>query len=745
MTTNRYLKYVLLLLCVFLLCHCQQPSVNEETPTAEATELSTLTPSATSTHEQSVEPMPSVMPTSSPAPTASPVVLNEVSISSPDGELEVTFMLRAGVPYYQVGYLGEEIIKWSKLGIVFKEGEPLNQNLVMGGSEERVFDETWSQPWGEVKEIRNDYHELRVNLVGMGEEGRQMDVVFRVYDDGVGFRYEWPEQDYLSEFEIMDEETEFVFTDDHEAWWIPAYRDNRYEFLYQRSPISSLTTRTVHTPLTIETTEGLFVSIHEANLTDYASMTLAGEENHTLASDLVPWSDGVKVKAVTPHQSPWRTIQVAEEAGDLLTSYLILNLNEPNKLTDLSWIKPQKYVGIWWAMHIGKWTWGSGNIHGATTEHAKDYIDFAAKYDFPGVLVEGWNVGWDGDWTRNGELFNFTTPYDDFDIEEVSAYAAANGVKLIGHHETGAGVQNYERQLEEAFAYYQKLGIDTVKTGYVGWGRGIARFDEEGKYAGNEWHHGQYMVRHYRQVVETAAKYQIMLNVHEPIKDTGIRRTYPNMMTREGARGQEYNAWDDGGNPPEHTTILPFTRMLAGPFDFTPGIFDLLFDKFRPRNRVNTTLAKQLALYLVIYSPLHMAADLPENYDGHPALQFILDVPVDWQETNVLHAQIGDYITIARQDRNSETWYIGSITDEEERHLSAPLTFLEPDQNYVAEIYADATDADWESNPLAIEIYQALVDHNTTLQLNLAPSGGQAIRIRAATEEESKQIPAYDP
>ena len=689
---------------------------------------------------------PETAPT--PHPTDTPVPDNSSHVSSPDGRIQVTFVLEDGVPYYAVSRSGKDVIKPSKLGFIFKDAEPLNQNLTVVESKLDSLDETWTQPWGEVEEIRNHYNELRVDLEETTGAHRKMTVVFRVYDDGLGFRYELPEQDNLSDFQIMDEETEFVLAGNHQAWWIPAYRDNRYEYLYTQSPVSSLSEdlQAVHTPLTMETADGLFLSIHEANLTDYASMTLVGSDNNTLLCDLVPWSDGVKVKASTPHQTPWRTIQIAENAGDLITSYLILNLNEPNKLEDVSWVKPGKYVGIWWGMHLGKYTWSSGAKHGATTENAKRYIDFAAKYGFPGVLVEGWNLGWDGDWTKYGNRFDFTTPYDDFAIEELSAYAAAKGVALIGHHETGAAVVNYEQQLEDAFAFYRDLGINTVKTGYVGWGQGIKRRDEEGTLVGLEWHHGQYMVRHYRKVVETAARYHIMLDVHEPIKDTGIRRTYPNMMTREGARGQEYNAWDgEGGNPPEHTTILPFTRMLAGPFDFTPGIFDLFFDKYRPNNRVNTTLAKQLALYVVIYSPLHMAADLPENYEGHPAFQFIVDVPVDWQDTKVLQAEIGDYVTIARQDRNSEDWYIGSITGESERTLETPLTFLEAGKKYVAEIYADAADADWESNPLSIDIYEALVDSSTVLNLRLAPGGGQAIRIRPATGDEANHIPPYQP
>lgn len=656
---------------------------------------------------------------------------DDTSITSPDGRIQVTFLLEDGVPYYKVSRSGQDIIKQSKLGFVFKDAAPLNQNLTVAASEKNSFDETWIQPWGEVREIRNHYNELTVSLEETTEANRRMIVVFRVYNDGLGFRYELPEQENLTDFQIMDEETEFALAGDHQAWWIPAYQDRRYEYLYAKSPVSTIDT--VHTPLTMETADGLYLSIHEANLTDYAAMTLATSDNYTLLCDLVPWSDGVKVKASAPHQTPWRTIQIAENPGDLVTSYLVLNLNEPNKLGDLTWVKPGKYIGIWWGIHLGQYTWGRGPKHGATTANAKRYIDFATEYGFEGVLVEGWNFGWDDKWWKDGSAFDFTRPYADFNIEEVSRYALEKGVRLIGHHETGAAIDNYESQLEEAFAFYEQLGVNVVKTGYA-----------SRRANGTEWHHGQYMVRHYRKVVETAAKHKIMLNVHEPIKDTGIRRTYPNMMTREGARGMEYNAKSpDGGNPPDHTTIIPFTRMLSGPFDFTPGIFDLLYEEARPYNRVNTTLAKQLALYVVIYSPLQMAADLPENYENHPAFKFIVDVPVDWQDTQVLHAQIGDFITVARQDRNSEEWYIGSITDEHGRTLETQLTFLEADKQYVAEIYADATDAHWESNPLAIDISEFLVNRNTTLRLRLAPGGGQAIRIRLATTDEANRVPHY--
>lgn len=678
------------------------------------------------------------------------LLINEqIEISSPNGQIVVTFSLTDDAPYYQVARAGQPIINPSPLGFVFKEGEPLEQNLTIVSSEQTSFDETWTQVWGEVQEIRNHYNELRLELAETTEAPRRMNIIFRVYDDGLGFRYELPDQEHLQNIEIMDEKTAFALAGDHQAWWIPAYRDDRYEYLYRQSPLSFLSTNVVeavHTPLTMVTAEGLYLSIHEAALVDYASMTLIGEDNYTLQADLVPWSDGVKVKATTPLRTPWRTIQIADNPGDLITSYLILNLNEPNQLTDTSWIHPSKYVGIWWEMHIGLATWGSGPLHGATTENARRYIDFAAANGFDGVLVEGWNVGWDGEWTSHGDRFSFTEPYPDFDLEEVTAYAVEKGVRLIGHHETGAAIANYEAQMDDAFSLYQSIDVDTVKTGYVGWGQGIEQLANSGNLLGMEWHHGQYMVEHHQLVVETAAQHHIMINIHEPIKDTGLRRTYPNLLTREGARGQEYNAWDgEGGNPPDHVTILPFTRMLAGPMDYTPGIFDLLFEEARPFNRVNHTLAKELALYVVLYSPLQMAADLPQNYADQPAFQFIKDVPVDWQETQVLHAQIGDFVTIVRRDRNSEEWFLGSVTDENGRTLEKPLTFLTAGQPYVAEIYADAADAHWESNPLALTIEYLLVDSQTTMILQLAPGGGQAIRFRPATAVEVETMPAYKP
>lgn len=657
----------------------------------------------------------------------------EVEVRSPDGRLRVDFILEQGTPYYRVTWSNQPVINRSKLGLRFKKAKPLDRGLTIAEVQRGSVDTTWTLPWGEVENVRDHHNELRVTLRETGKAPRKMVIVFRVFDDGLGFRYELPRQDGLGSFELIDEETEFALTADHPAWWIPAYQKQRYEYLYTHSPISAAgkTARAVHTPLTLDAGD-LYLSIHEAALTDYASMTLVPEKHNVLRCDLVPWSDGVKVRGETPLRSPWRTIQVAQTPGGLIESHLILNLNEPSRIEDTRWIHPGKYVGIWWGMHLGKYTWGSGDKHGATTANAKQYIGFAADHGFSGVLIEGWNKGWDGDWIANGGRFDFTTPYEDFDLPAVSAYARKKGVKIIGHNETGGAVANYERQMEDAFRLYRKLGIDTVKTGYVAFGQGIKRYDESGKPAGMEWHHGQYMVRHYRKVVETAARYGIMLDVHEPIKDTGIRRTYPNMMTREGARGQEYNAWGEmGGNPPQHTTVLPFTRMLAGPFDFTPGIFDLFFEEYHPDNRINTTLAKQLALYVVLYSPLQMAADLPESYD-HPAFRFIEDVPTDWKATRVLNGRIGEYVTIARQDRHSDDWYIGSITNEEGRVFDLDLKFLDAGRHYVAEIYADGKDANWKTKPLSIDIFSRPVTRNSKLTVNLAPGGGQAIRLRPA-------------
>ena len=655
-------------------------------------------------------------------------------VASPNGRNEVTVEVRAGNLYYSLRRDGRLILLPSGLGFELQGARPLRDSLrVVGEPARRGADQTWMQPWGEVSRVRDNHREMRIDVAEVGPAGRRFGVVFRVFDDGVGFRYELPEQPNLREFAITDELTQFVLADDARAWWIPSNRPrlDRSEMLYSSSPVSVIDS--VQTPLTMETRDGrTAIVIHEANLVDYARMNLAGRgmENRALRAALAPHSDGIKVRGRTPFVTPWRTIQLADRVTELAPSVLGLNLNPPSVIENTSWIKPMKYVGIWWGMHINTVTWHSGPKHGATTENAKRYIDFAAANGLGGVLVEGWNVGWDGDWIQNANAFSFTQPYPDYDLREVARYAQSKGVKLIVHNETSGGIENYERQLEDAFRLYRSLGLDAIKSGYV------TDQTKEG-----HSHHSQFMVRHYRKVIETAARYGIMLNVHEPIHDTGERRTYPNMMTREGARGQEYNAWGgEGGNPPEHETILFFTRLLAGPMDFTPGIFDLTLRSASadgaPRqpheSRPRTTLAKQLALYVVLYSPMQMAADLPENYVNQPAFQFIRDVAVDWDTTRVIEGRIGDYVVVARRQRGGDEWFLGAITDEEGRTFDVPLDFLPRGRSYVAEIYADGPGAHWLTNPLPVAISRRNVTSTARLRVVLAPGGGQAIRIRPA-------------
>jgi alpha-glucosidase len=656
---------------------------------------------------------------------------NQLRVESPNGRNVVTVEVREGGLFYSVQRDNRAILLPSRLGFDFQGAPALRDGLRITGSTTNSVNQVWTQPWGEVARVRDNYNERRVSVSEAAPGGRQFVVIFRVFDDGVGFRYEFPEQAGLGEFAIVQELTEFALADDARAWWIPSNRArlDRSEMLYSSSPVSVLDS--VQTPLTMETRDRrTFIVIHEANLADYARMFLAGRgmESRTLRAALAPWADGIKVRGKTPFVTPWRTIQLADRAADLVPALLGLNLNPPNALASTDWIKPMKYIGIWWGMHIGTMTWSSGPKHGATTENTKRYIDFAAANGIGGVLVEGWNVGWDGDWIANRNAFSFTRPYSDFNISELAAYARQKGVKLIAHNETSGGVENYERQLDSAFSLYRSLGIDALKTGYV--------TDTMG---GGHSHYSQFVVRHHRKVIETAARYGIMLDVHEPVHDTGERRTWPNMMSREGARGQEYNAWGgEGGNPPEHETILFFTRLLAGPMDFTPGVFDILIERGtgRPRRpdepRIRTTLAKQLALYLVLYSPLQMAADLPENYEKQPAFQFIRDVAVDWDTTRVLEGRIGDYVVVARKARNSPEWYIGAITDEEARAFTVPLSFLPRGRRYVAEIYADGPNAHWLTNPLPVTISRRPVTSASQLRLVLAPGGGQAIRVRPA-------------
>lgn len=653
-----------------------------------------------------------------------------VRVASPDGRTRVDVTVRAGRLYYSAKRDGRELLLPSLLGFQFRNAEPLRDSLRIARVTRDSADETWTQPWGEVARVRNHYNELRVSMVETSARARTFDLVFRVFDDGFGFRYDVPVQPNLGEFEIMEELTEFTFADDARAWWIPSNRPrlDRSEMLYSSSPLSVLDS--VQTPLTMQTRDlRTAIVIHEADLVDYPRMFLAGNrnmENRTLRAALAPWADGVKVRGRTPFKTPWRTVQLADDVAGLVPSVIGLNLNSPSVIGNPSWIEPMKYVGIWWGMHINTMTWSSGPKHGATTTNAKKYIDFAAANHLRGVLVEGWNLGWDGDWIANRNAFSFTQAYPDYDLKGVAAYARSKGIDLIAHNETSGGIENYERQMEAAYALYHSLGIRAVKTGYV-----------TDTLTGGHSHYGQFAVRHHRKAIETAAKYEIMLDVHEPIHDTGERRTYPNMMSREGSRGQEYNAWGgEGGNPPEHETILFFTRLLSGPMDYTPGIFDLLISRptgHARRNteaRVRTTLAKQLALYVVLYSPMQMAADLIENYENQPAFQFIRDVAVDWEETKVLAGSIGDYVIVARRQRGSDDWFIGAITDEQARTFEIPLSFLPEAGKYAAEIYADGAGANWYDNPLPVSISRLEVTAGTKLSLALAPGGGQAIRLR---------------
>ena len=637
-------------------------------------------------------------------------------VASPDGKIKLITETRGGQLYYAVFAGKELIVDYSIMGFKFKNMPQLGNNVRIINTQRNSVNTTWEQPWGEKRLIENRYEELILTLKENNSNKREMIVYFRIFNDGLGFRYFLNEQDEADSLIIMDELTQFNLVDVDSAWWIPAYDEVFYESLYRHTPLSQMDTAS--TPVTFELSNGKCVAIHEANLTDYAGLNIFPDRNGKINTDLTPWSGGEKVRAKPGMYTPWRTITIANNPGGLITSYISLNLNEPCQFDDMAWIKPGKYIGIWWAIHLGKYTWDPGINHGATTANVKEYMDFAADNGFSGVLVEGWNKGWHFDWTRQGDQISFTEPYPDFNMKEITTYARLKGVKLIGHHETGGAVNNYEAQLEDAFKYYNQHGVSTVKTGYV-----------SQKLNGKEYHSSQYGVRHYRRVLETAAKYQIMINNHEPAMPTGLRRTFPNLMTGEGVRGNEYNAWSaDGGNPPEHTTVVPFTRGLAGPMDFTFGTFN--FDNPKvPGTRVQSTIAKQLALYVVIYSPMQMASDLPENYKKKKEFDFIKAVPVDWSETKVIDAEIGNYTVVARKDRHSEEWYVGCITDEISREVEVPLGFLDHNKSYLAQIYSDGPKADWKNNPTDFQYYEKTVTNSDTLHIKMARGGGQAIRL----------------
>lgn len=669
---------------------------------------------------------------------AAPARAESLVLTSPDGRIAITISDAGGEASYAVAHEGRPVIARSRLGLLFAAHHGFERDLAITAAARASRDDTWEQPWGERRQVRDRHNELAVTFSATTGPARSMVVRFRAFDDGIGFRYELGGQAALAgELAIVEELTQFAVGETTQMWYTPSDEFNRYEYLTRTGAAGKVDD--AHTPATFRNGDGIYFSIHEAALVDYSAMSLGALRPGTFEARLRNWSGGPKVITRAPFHSPWRTIQIAPAAVGLINSDLILNLNEPNKLGDVSWVEPGKYVGIWWAMHIRDRTWGREGIHGATTEEAKRYIDFAARHGFAGVLVEGWNIGWDGDWFNNGDLFRFTQAMPDFDLEEVARYALAKGVRLIGHHETSANITNYENQMEAAFDLYQRLGVRQVKTGYVADAGDAVRIDENGirRY---EWHDSQFMVRHHLKVVEEAAKRQISINAHEPVKDTGLRRTYPNWISREGARGMEFNAWGSPPNPPEHEAMLAFTRMLAGPMDFTPGIFDLHpnarpplrpdMPRSDPSNRPQTTLAKQLALYVVLYSPIQMAADLPENYEARPdAFQFIKDVETDWEQSIALAGEIGDYVAIARQGRKSKEWFLGALSDEEARDLVLTLSFLKPGKQYRAQIYRDGPDAHWDTNPYAMVIEEKLVTGGQALALRLAPGGGAAVRF----------------
>jgi alpha-glucosidase len=669
---------------------------------------------------------------------ATPLRAESVKVTSPDGRIVVTVSDEGGIPRYSASFEGREAVGASRLGLMFLDHHGFDRELAITGTTSASHDATWEQPWGERRLVRDHHEELAVTFVARTGPERRVTVRFRVFDTGFGFRYELPEQPaFPGPLKLIEELTQFAVDEETQTWWIPSRQYNRYEYLYRTGTAGEVDD--AHTPITFRKADGLHLSIHEAALVDYSSMSLLALRPGIFGALPRAGGDGIKVHGKTPFRTPWRTILIAPDAAGLINSDIILNLNEPNALGDVSWVEPGKYLGVWWEMHIRDRTWGNDGIHGANNVDVIRHIDFAAEHGFSGVLVEGWNTGWDGDWFNNGEVFSFTDSYPDFDLQMLSRYAAAKGVRIIGHHETSGNVANYEAQMEAAFDLYEKHGVREVKTGYVADAGDIVSYDGRGILR-REWHDSQFMVDHHLRVVKAAAKRRIAINTHEPVKDTGLRRTYPNWMTREGARGMEYNAWGWPPNPPEHEATLAFTRMLSGPMDFTPGIFDLHpnsraplrpdMPRSDPAIRPQTTLAKQLALYVVLYSPLQMAADLPENYAARmDAFQFIKDVAADWEESIALAGEIGEYVAIARKGRGQENWFLGAVSDGKERNLAVPLDFLEPGLTYTAEIYRDGAGAHWDTNPYAITIEQRPVRKSDTLAVWLAASGGAAVRF----------------
>ena len=683
-------------------------------------------------------------------------------VTSPNGIVSIDFQLKNGVPTYKVDYKGKPVIKESRLGLELRDGKNLMDGFEQLNATTSTFDETWQPVWGEVKEIRNHYNELLAELKQPSTD-RYMNIRFRVYDDGVGFRYEFPQQKNLVYFVIKEEHSQFAMTGDHTAWWIPGDYDTQ-EYDYTESKLSEIrsllsnavtsnASQTVFSPtgvqtsLQMKTDEGLYINLHEAALVNYSCMHLnLDDKNMVFESWLTPDADGFKGRLQTPCHSPWRTVMVSDDACDILSSHLILNLNEPCKIEDTSWIKPVKYMGVWWEMIAGGKPWSytndipsvklgetdyrkvkSNGNHPANTRNVKKYIDFAAKHGFDQLLVEGWNVGWE-DWFGNQKdyVFDFVTPYPDFDIEQLNRYAHDKGIRLMMHHETSGSSRNYERYLEQAYQLMNKYGYTAVKSGYVG---NILPYGEH--------HYGQWMNNHYLYCVVEAAKHKIMVNAHEAVRPTGLCRTYPNLIGNESARGTEYQAF--GGSKTFHTTVLPFTRLQGGPMDYTPGIFEMNISKLNPSNssHVNATLANQLALYVTMYSPLQMAADLPENYERFmDAFQFIKDVPVDWDNSIYLEAEPGKYVTVARKEKGTNNWFIGSATGNANHQSVISLDFLEKGKNYIATIYADTKDTDYKLNPQSYQIVKGLVNSKNKLKINTVEAGGYAVSLFEVTNSD---------
>ncbi len=686
---------------------------------------------------------------------------------SPNGQLRLNFSINAqGEPVYELYYKDKVVIKPSKLGLELKDDPGLMNGFTLAGVQTSTFDETWQPVWGEEKEIRNHYNEMAVTLNQQAQD-RHIVLRFRLFDDGLGFRYEFPLQKNLNYFVIKEEHTQFAMAGDHTAFWIPGDYDTQ-EYDYTESRLSEIrglmpgaitdnasqtqfSPTGVQTALQMKTTDGLYINLHEAALVDYSCMHLnLDDKNLVFESWLTPDAQGNKGYLQAPCTSPWRTVIVSDDARDILASRITLNLNEPCAYDDVSWIKPVKYVGVWWEMIAGKSTWAytddllsvklgqtdysktePNGRHGANNEHVKKYIDFAAANGLDQVLVEGWNQGWE-DWFGHSKdyVFDFVTPYPDFDVEMLNDYAHSKGVKLMMHHETSSSVRNYERHLDKAYQFMVDHGYNAVKSGYVG--DIIPR---------GEHHYGQWMNNHYLYAVKKAAEYKIMVNGHEAVRPTGLCRTYPNLIGNEAARGTEYEAF--GGSKPFHTTLLPFNRLIGGPMDYTPGIFDIRLDFMgdQPHGQVQTTLAKQLALYVTLYSPLQMAADLVENYEKHmDAFQFIKDVAVDWDESRYLEAEPGDYITIARKAKGSNNWFVGGITDENARTAEFKLDFLDADKKYVATLYADGKDADYKDNPTSYQIKKGIVTAKTRFSVQEARSGGFALSLMEATPADLKNL-----